>query len=208
MAGRGLHIAVISSAEAERLQKTFSELGADKVAALKPQDALDLQDFDLVVLDLRKGVGLVETFTRIGRAPRPALVVIVSHTESAVDLIDAAEPEGILAEPLSPVQCRLVLRSALRASKRVDSAARTTPDLSSLKPLAPLTRRESDILELFVRGHRVKSIAKSCFVSEDTVRAHLKSVFRKLNVSSQAELMDLLLTGGKGDGQGGQDEGD
>jgi len=50
-----------------------------------------------------------------------------------------------------------------------------------------------DILELFAGGHRVKSIARSCFIAEGTVRAHLKSVFRKLKVRSQGELMERLL---------------
>ena len=42
-------------------------------------------------------------------------------------------------------------------------------------------------------GKRVPAIAEALFVSQSTVRNHLSSVFRKLNVQSQQELIDLLV---------------
>lgn len=52
-----------------------------------------------------------------------------------------------------------------------------------------LSPRESEIVGLLLEGHRVVSISTELCVSEHTVRNHLKSVFRKLNVHSQAELV-------------------
>jgi len=56
--------------------------------------------------------------------------------------------------------------------------------------LAALTRREQEVLEFLLGGQRVASIARHLFVSEHTVRNHLKSIFRKLHAHSQAELID------------------
>jgi DNA-binding CsgD family transcriptional regulator len=56
--------------------------------------------------------------------------------------------------------------------------------------VAPLSSRELDIVTLMVRGHRIGSIATMLFLSGHTVRNHLKSVFRKLDLHSQAELVD------------------
>ena len=52
-----------------------------------------------------------------------------------------------------------------------------------------LSPRESEIVGLLLEGHRVVSISAELRVSEHTVRNHLKSVFRKLGVHSQAELV-------------------
>ena len=62
----------------------------------------------------------------------------------------------------------------------------THPDLDLL------SRRERDVVTHLLQGHRVVSIAELLEVSEHTVRNHLKSIFRKLGVHSQAELVDRL----------------
>ena len=55
-----------------------------------------------------------------------------------------------------------------------------------------LTSREREIVEHLCAGQRVGSMAKSLYISEHTVRNHLKHVFRKLGVSSQSELVDRI----------------
>lgn len=80
----------------------------------------------------------------------------------------------------------------------------TTATSSSPGQLAPdgiaeilaqrgLTARESEIVQALLRGQRVGSIASRLFISEHTVRNHLRSIFRKLGVRSQRELVDALL---------------
>jgi DNA-binding CsgD family transcriptional regulator len=55
-----------------------------------------------------------------------------------------------------------------------------------------LTRREKDVLQLLLDGRRVSSIARALYLSPQTVRNHLKAIFRKLGAHSQAELLDSL----------------
>jgi DNA-binding CsgD family transcriptional regulator len=52
-----------------------------------------------------------------------------------------------------------------------------------------LSPRELDVVGLLLEGHRVVSIAAELGVSEHTIRNHLKSIFRKLGIHSQAELV-------------------
>lgn len=59
---------------------------------------------------------------------------------------------------------------------------------------AGLTKRERDILLVLARGRDVPSIAKQLFISENTVRSHSKSIYRKLRIHSKQELLDLLET--------------
>jgi len=58
--------------------------------------------------------------------------------------------------------------------------------------LADVSGREREILELLVRGSRVPAIGKQLFISSNTVRNHLKAIFRKVGVSSQSELIERV----------------
>ena len=52
-----------------------------------------------------------------------------------------------------------------------------------------LTRREREVVDCLLQGERVVSMAERLGVSSHTVRNHLKSIFRKLDVHSQADLV-------------------
>jgi len=60
------------------------------------------------------------------------------------------------------------------------------PDLQDVSP------RESEVLAVLVAGERVPAIAKRLHISPHTVRNHLKSMFRKLEVGTQSELIDRV----------------
>jgi DNA-binding NarL/FixJ family response regulator len=55
-----------------------------------------------------------------------------------------------------------------------------------------LSQREADTLTYLVRGKNRKTIAKELFVSEETVKSHTHSIYRKLVVHSQQELIELF----------------
>jgi DNA-binding CsgD family transcriptional regulator len=55
-----------------------------------------------------------------------------------------------------------------------------------------LTQRESEIVQLMLRGHSVKSTANDLNISIDTVKSHRKNLYEKLEISSQSELFLLF----------------
>jgi two-component system, NarL family, response regulator LiaR len=57
-----------------------------------------------------------------------------------------------------------------------------------------LTARESETLALLAIGMTNRSIAEALFVSENTVRTHLKAVFRKLSVTSRSQAVARALS--------------
>lgn len=57
-----------------------------------------------------------------------------------------------------------------------------------------LTRAEQRVAWLVVKGYRNKAIAESLFISVNTVKAHMQSIFRKFNVRNRSELVGLLLS--------------
>jgi DNA-binding CsgD family transcriptional regulator/PAS domain-containing protein len=59
---------------------------------------------------------------------------------------------------------------------------------------AVLSKREQEIAELVSQGLTNKQIAERAFVSENTVKQHLKRVFAKTDVRNRAELMQRIWT--------------
>ncbi|MEG0323048.1 MAG: LuxR C-terminal-related transcriptional regulator, partial [Raoultibacter sp.] len=55
-----------------------------------------------------------------------------------------------------------------------------------------LTPREHEILELLARGRSKAYIADAFFISENTVRGHVKRLYVKLDVHSKQELVDKV----------------
>ncbi|MBK8944010.1 MAG: response regulator transcription factor [Ignavibacteriae bacterium] len=52
-----------------------------------------------------------------------------------------------------------------------------------------LSQREKEILEHIVLGKKNKEIAKTFFISENTVLTHRRNIMKKLNVKSTPELI-------------------
>jgi DNA-binding CsgD family transcriptional regulator len=71
----------------------------------------------------------------------------------------------------------------------------TTPREGDLAGLSGLTTRELEIVSRLVSGDRVPSIAKALFLSQSTVRNHLHSIYRKLDIHSQQELIHAFRRG-------------
>lgn len=61
------------------------------------------------------------------------------------------------------------------------------------KTIEELTAREKEVLEEVLSGKSNKDIATTLFISESTVKTHVRNIFSKYDVSSRAELISTLL---------------
>ena len=57
----------------------------------------------------------------------------------------------------------------------------------------PLSARESEIAELLLKGRTYKAIADELFVSQNTVKTHVKNIYYKYEVQSRSELATLMI---------------
>jgi DNA-binding CsgD family transcriptional regulator len=57
-----------------------------------------------------------------------------------------------------------------------------------------VTRREAELAALLAEGQDLQSIARRLSISEDTARKHLKSIYTKTDLHSQADLVRRILT--------------
>jgi DNA-binding CsgD family transcriptional regulator len=101
-------------------------------------------------------------------------------------------------EPPLPAGCRAKLERRLKGLAIGISALGVSRDLATgprefqVSGLSRLTCRELDIVNRLVAGDRVPAIAAALFLSQSTVRNHLATVYQKLGVGRQQELVDLF----------------
>jgi DNA-binding CsgD family transcriptional regulator len=85
---------------------------------------------------------------------------------------------------------RIALELSELGVDRKAGGARLHPDLS--ERLTLVSPREWQVLERLRGGVRVSAIARDLAISPNTVRNHLKALYRKLGVRSQAELLEVI----------------
>ncbi len=137
----------------------------------------------------------------------PALIKLIpmrGTQASAVPLIwlivpDRAPVAKEDADPARQSQLEEGLRRIAAELERIGVAtnAASVRNKAAVPELGRLSPRETEVLDRLLEGHRVTSIAEQLEVSEHTVRNHLKSMFRKLSVHSQAELVGLVRNGSR-----------
>jgi LuxR family maltose regulon positive regulatory protein len=79
------------------------------------------------------------------------------------------------------------------ARERMGQMASDQTVAAELGPLAwPLSPQEQRVLRLLAAGGSNSEIARELFVSVNTVKAHVKSIYRKLNVTSRVEASEAV----------------
>ena len=171
---------------------------ADRVAVVEfdvraePEQTVDLVLFDTFGQP-SLGLPRIRSMVESGRV---GAVVVYTWTLSDSGRAAALEAgaRGLVAKSLPTA--RLV--GALEAV-----AAGEVVDTGEFRPPGPgrwpgidwgLTARESETLALLATGMGNRAIAEALYVSENTVRTHLKSVFRKLGVKSRSQAVARALT--------------
>jgi PAS domain S-box-containing protein len=61
------------------------------------------------------------------------------------------------------------------------------PELAALRPLPHLTQRQHEILELLAAGQSTAEMATQLTLSKETIRNHLRNIFRELQVHTRPE---------------------
>ncbi len=152
---------------------------------------------DVTLLDLRMpvldGVGVIEEI----RQDEPGAKFIILTTFDTDNEIHRAIKAGAKGYLLKDAR-REVLLDCIR---KVSNGETCIPPALVEKLAASmrgetLTSREVEVLALLVRGRSNKEIASKLFISETTVKGHLRSVFTKLNVLSRTEATTTALRRG------------
>ena len=106
-----------------------------------------------------------------------------ASAEDLVRILEAVRQGDVVIDPALGGQI------ALRAAAM--SAGREWPGAQ-----LGLTQRESEVLTELVKGLDNKAIGRELYISEDTVKSHVKAILRKLGVKDRSQAVALALRQG------------
>jgi DNA-binding NarL/FixJ family response regulator len=155
---------------------------------------------DVVLMDINlPGMTGIECVARLkDREPKIQVLMLTSYEES--DLIFeslGAGASGYLLKNMPPAELvRAVEQVHAGGSPMSMHIARKVVNhfQHSSSEVAKLTRRELEILALLAKGYLYKEIADQLGISLSTVRAHLHTVYEKLNVQSRTQAVVKYLS--------------
>jgi DNA-binding NarL/FixJ family response regulator len=191
-------------------------------SAAEALEVLEREDIQVVVSDeWMPGMRGVELLAQVARE-YPYIVRILltgdPQLDAAVRAINEGEIFRFLTKPCSPATLDAVIREALIRQSRgqlkeelmrvagqgiealqrieglsVGGGSRDKADSGGPEiTLDQLSKREREIVETLLSEGSVTGVANNLHISLHTVRNHLKSIFRKLGVHSQVELVTKL----------------
>ena len=159
------------------------------------QEAVDLwteHHPDVTLLDLRMptldGVGVIEN---IRKQDASARVIVLTTYDGDTEILRAIKA-GTKAYLLKDAR-REELLDCIRRVNRGETCipASLAEKLAAGLSSESLTGRELNVLELLAQGKSNKEIGVNLYISETTVKSHLRSIFRKLNVLSRTEAITV-----------------
>lgn len=155
----------------------------------RPQVVLLDLDLGHPVLD---GLTLVAPLTSLGIS----VVVLTGTTDAArqgacveagaIGVLSKSQPlETVVDQVAGVARGQRILPAQRRMDLVLESRRRRALREQQLAPFESLTEREAEVLAALTHGHQVEEIARLLFITETTVRTHVRGILSKLGVRSQ-----------------------
>ncbi len=190
---RGLEMVLMAEGDIDIVGEAGDGLDAVRQAErLKP---------DVVLLDLRmpRSSGL-EACAEIKRVSPGSRIVVLTVSDEESDLFDAvrAGANGYLLKDVPGEEIADGLRSVMNGQSLISpamagallsefAALSKRSEHASGAPTPRLTVREVQVLRLVARGMSNRDIAGDLFISENTVKNHVRNILDKLQLHSRVE---------------------
>ncbi len=152
---------------------------------------------DVTLMDLRlPDMSGIDALIAIRLKEPTARVIILTTFEGDVEIQRAlkAGARGYLLKSMPPAELVDAIRHVHAGKRRVppEVAAQLAESMSD----DDLTAREIEVLRLVAEGNRNQDIAARLFISEETVKAHLKHIMMKLDATDRTQAVTIAVRRG------------
>lgn len=129
--------------------------------------------------------------TRVIKDKMPSMdIVMVSVYEDSELVFEAlkAGASGYITKSANYVELLSALEEIVKGGAPMSSRiARMVIANFHVNPNSPLTKRETEILQLISEGKTYTQISEELFISKETSKTHIKNIYSKLQVNSKSE---------------------
>ena len=158
------------------------------------EDALDNLHRDkpeIVLMDIElPGMNGIQG-TKIIKDKSPHIdIIMVSVYEDSELVFEAlkAGASGYITKSSNYMELLSALEEIMKGGAPMSSRiARMVIDNFHVNPNSPLTKRETEILQLISEGKTYTQISEELFISKETSKTHIKNIYSKLQVKSKSE---------------------
>ena len=152
---------------------------------------------DILVLDLRmpKKDGLQAVNELMSRIPKPRIIVMTTYEgEEDVRRALSAGAKGYVLKGTKREEILETVRKVYKGEPAIspDVAAKLATSLTRPE----LSERELQVLQQMAAGKSNKEIGQVIYVSENTVKAHVKSILAKLDAMGRTEAIAIAIKRG------------
>lgn len=152
---------------------------------------------DVTLMDLRlPDMSGIDALIAIRAEFPEARVIMLTTFEGDVEIQRALEAgaRGYLLKNMAPANLVEVIRQVYAGRKRIP--AEVAAHLAEHLGEDALTEREVDVLRHIAGGNRNRDIADRLFISEETVKVHVKHIMEKLGASDRTQAVAIALRRG------------
>jgi DNA-binding NarL/FixJ family response regulator len=147
---------------------------------------------DVTLMDLRlPDMSGIDTMIAIRTEFPEARVIVLTTFEGDAEIQRALEAgaRGYLLKSMPPNDLLDVIRQVYAGKKRIppEIASQLAEHLSD----EALTAREIEVLQQVAGGNRNRDIANQLFISEETVKVHIKHIMEKLGASDRTQAVAI-----------------
>jgi DNA-binding NarL/FixJ family response regulator len=156
---------------------------------------------DVVLMDVRMPRrGGIDACTAIKDAVPSAKIIMLTISDEEADLYEAvrAGAMGYLLKEISIEEVASAIRAVHGGQSLISPsmASKLLTEFAAMSrrseerqqvPTPRLTDREMEVLKLVARGLNNRDIAKELFISENTVKNHIRNILEKLQLHSRME---------------------
>jgi len=152
---------------------------------------LQNQRADLVLIDIPlPGMDGISTTWKIKMAHPQTEVLIISVAQEPHTVFKALRmgASGYLTKDMKGQDLIEAIDQVMQGGAPLSAQiAKIVVSSFHINPESPLSRRETEVMDLLVKGNSYKKIGTALFISGETVRSHIKNIYNKLHVSSKAD---------------------
>jgi DNA-binding NarL/FixJ family response regulator len=147
---------------------------------------------DIVLMDIglpgMSGIECVQALRDQGQDLNIIMLSVRDEDEAIFDSL-CAGASGYLVKETPAVQLLEAIKECHEGGAPMSAAIARRVVASFRKPAqtSPLSDRETEVLSMLCTGANYKTIAEKIFVSSNTVKAHIKNIYKKLQVHTRAE---------------------